>query len=88
MKSRNVQTLVLKALGDASWHVREECLLHLIYHLLTRQEDGYRLDYAGVVAQLCLCSEDATKRVRHAAVQALSVLAQLGDKGKVLELLY
>ncbi len=60
--------------------------MHLIYHFMKQRLSGF--DYAGVISQLSFLSEDATKKVRQAAIQALSVLAQVADKGRVLELIY
>ena len=46
------------------------------------------LDYASVVSQLCILTEDAVRRVRIASINALSILAQVGDKSRVLELVF
>ena len=34
VKSKNVVTLFLNYLTDPSWHIREESILHLIFHFM------------------------------------------------------
>ena len=61
-------------------------MLHLIFHFVRHRIRG--LDYASVVSQLCILTEDAVRRVRIASINALSILAQVGDKSRVLELVF
>ncbi len=48
VKSKSVISLLLNYLNDPSWHIREECVNHLIFHFMNHRIRG--LDYASVVS--------------------------------------
>lgn len=74
----------LQFLTSNNWRIREEILNLIIINLLNKIEVDF--DYKSMITHLAKLVNDDNAKVRFVAREALAILANKGDKSKVMEL--
>ena len=87
-KDNNFIALILPYLNNSSnWHIREE-LLNLLISCFLSSQDQNDFDCYQIMDSILQLFRDTKEKIRNLALEAIAAFASIGDRNKIMEVMF